>query len=68
MWNADVNAAYNILAKSNENVASELLRSREIEAFVVNPTTVTYQFGDNLIGCCGVGVCDYACRVEVPLE
>lgn len=69
-WNADVNAAYNILAKSNENVVSELLRSREIEAFVVNPTTVTYQFGDNLIGCYGVGVCDYACRVEggVPLE
>lgn len=69
-WNADVNAAYNILAKSNENVVSELLRSREIEAFVVNPTTVTYQFGGNLIGCYGVGVCDYACRVEggVPLE
>lgn len=62
-WNADVNAAYNILAKSNENVVSELLRSREIEAFVVNPTTVAYQFGDNLIGCYGVGVCDYACRV-----
>lgn len=69
-WNADVNAAYNILAKSNENVVSELLRSREIEAFVVNPTTVAYQFGGNLIGCYGVGVCDYACRVEggVPLE
>lgn len=69
-WNADVNAAYNILAKSNENVVSELLRSREIEAFVVNPTTVAYQFGGNLIGCYGVGICDYACRVEgeVPLE
>ena len=70
VWNADVNAAYNILAKSNENVVSELLRSREIGAFVVNPTTVAYQFGDNLIGCYGVGVCDYACRVKggVPLE
>ena len=70
VWNADVNAAYNILAKSNGNVVSELFRSREIEAFVVNPITVTYQFGENLIGCHGIGVCDYACRVEdgLPLE
>ena len=42
----------------------------EIEAFVVNPITVTYQFGENLIGCYGIGVCDYACRVKdgIPLE
>ena len=64
VWNTDVNAAYDILAKSNENVVSELFRSREIEAFVVNPITVTYQFGENLIGCYGIGVCDYACRVK----
>ena len=65
-----MNAAYNILAKSNEHVVSELFRSREIEAFVVNPITVTYQFGENLIGCYGIGVCDYACRVKdgIPLE
>ena len=53
-----------------QNVVSELFRSREIEAFVVNPITVTYQFGENLIGCYGIGVCDYACRVKdgIPLE
>ena len=38
-WNADVNAAWNILAKNNENVSSNLDRD-EVERFVVDPVVL----------------------------
>lgn len=38
-WNADVNAAWNILVKNNDNVSSNLDRN-EVERFVVDPVVL----------------------------
>lgn len=38
-WNADVNAAWNILVKNNKNVSSTLDRN-EVERFVVDPVVL----------------------------
>lgn len=39
LWNADVNAAWNILVKNNDNVSSNLDRN-EVERFVVDPVVL----------------------------